>query len=429
MKIICWKDESTEARQKILSRKSLRNDDLRDKVADIISAVKRDGDQALVRFSQKFDGINLEKFQVTKEEFKAGNTLELKYKRAIRHAIENIADFHQKQLPKKITHRKAGIVCEKKYTPIERVGLYIPAGSAPLVSSLMMLAIPANIAGCKFKVIATPPDKSGSINKAILFTAQELGINSIFKVGGAQAVAALAYGTESIPKVDKIFGPGNKYVTEAKQQVTLAGTAIDMPAGPSEVLVIADKSANPKFIASDLLAQAEHDSEAQAVLITDNSDLAKRVLAEIPTQLAKLSRKTIASKALENSFVILVADLNEAFVVSNLYAPEHLILHLKNAASWVKKVTNAGSVFVGEFSAEACGDYASGTNHVLPTAGYARSYGGVSVESFMKSMTIQTVSKNGLRQLGSTVMALAELEGLDAHRNAVAIRLDKTQKL
>ena len=347
-------------------------------------------------------------------------------KKAIQQAKLNIEKFHlaQKEEIKKI-ETMPGIFCWRRSLPIEKVGLYIPGGSAPLFSTVLMLAIPASIAGCKEIILFTPPTKEGNIHPAILFTAKLCGVNKIFKIGGAQAIAAMAYGTETVPKVFKIFGPGNPFVTLAKQLVQMEGIAIDMPAGPSEVLVIADETANPAFVAADLLSQAEHGPDSQVLLITTNESIIESVQKEIKKQLMNLPRKEIAEQALQNSKIILVKNIEEAITLSDKYASEHLILQCKNSEVVAEKINNAGSVFIGNYSPESAGDYASGTNHTLPTNGYAAMYSGVSLDSFLKKVTFQQLTKEGLQNIGNTVMTMAEAEGLDAHKNAVMIRLKK----
>jgi len=428
MQVIVWATLDTLQRNKILQRSISKvgaNQELTSSVASIISQVKIQGDSALFKCAQQFDNVNLDSLEVSVKEYQAIASLDQKSKNAIITAAENIHHFHQMSCPKDFEYEKNGINLGKMYRPIEKVGLYIPGGTAPLVSTLLMLAIPAQIAGCQTKILVTPPQVDGKISPAILFAAKHCGIETIYKAGGAQAIAALAFGTQTIPKVYKIFGPGNKYVTEAKLQVSkdALGAAIDMPAGPSEVLVIADDKANPAFIASDLLAQAEHDKEAQVILVTTSKQIVNQVLAEIEVQINYLSRKQIIHEALNHSRIILANSINECFSIANSYAPEHLILHIKEAKSSLAKVVNAGSVFVGQWSPESVGDYASGTNHVLPTHGYARMYSGLDVMAFMKSISFQHLTLDGLKYIGETVESLAELEGLDAHKNAVSLRL------
>lgn len=394
-------------------------------IKKILQKVRINGDKAVRKYTKEFDGVKLKQLAVTEKEINAAQKLisdELKL--AIQQAKRNIETFHasQKEVIKKI-ETMPGVVCWRKSVPIEKIGLYIPGGSAPLFSTVLMLAVPAQIAGCKEIVLCSPPSKDGSINPAILYTAQLCGIRKIFKAGGVQAIAAMAYGTESISKVFKLFGPGNQYVTLAKQIVQQQGVAIDMPAGPSEVLVIADETAIPEYVAADLLSQAEHGPDSQVVLLTTNEVVAEKVILAINDQLKKLPRKEITELALQNSKAIIVKDMEEAIVLSNFYAPEHLILASANAEEMADKIISAGSVFIGNYSPESAGDYASGTNHTLPTNGYAAMYSGVSVDSFVKKITYQQLSKEGLENIGHTVMTMAAAEGLAAHKNAVAIRI------
>jgi len=399
-------------------------------VVSIIETVRRKGDAALREFGRKFDRVKQTDFRVCRREFDDAEVqINDELKRAIRLAIENIGKFHAAQLAEEeIVETQPGVRCWRKSVAIEKVGLYIPGGTAPLFSTVLMLAIPAKIAGCSEIVLCTPPNEDGGVNPAILYTARELGLEKVFKLGGAQAVAAMAYGTESVPKVDKIFGPGNSWVTLAKQLVSRDGVAIDMPAGPSEVLVLADKNANPEFVAMDLLSQAEHGEDSQVILVTDSKTLAEKAGKTVQSQLKKLSRKEIAERSLQNSRVILLKDTSEMMDFANTYAPEHLIIMTENAAELSEKVINAGSVFIGAFTPESAGDYASGTNHTLPTYGYARNYSGVSVDSFIKKITFQTLTKTGLRNIGPAIESMAAAEGLDAHKNAVSIRLKSMER-
>lgn len=411
--------------QEIIQRPAADVGTLEKSVRKILGKVKAKGDKAVRKFSKEFDGVTINKIQVTKKEIKTASALvSEELKQAIQQAKQHIEVFHrsQKESIRKI-ETMPGVVCWRESKAIEKVGLYIPGGSAPLFSTVLMLAVPAAIAGCKEIVLCTPPSKDKSVNPAILYAAHLCGVTKIFKAGGAQAIAAMAYGTTSIPKVFKIFGPGNQYVTLAKQLVQQDGVAIDMPAGPSEVLVIADETAIPEFIAADLLSQAEHGPDSQVLLITTNEKIAENVAKEITEQLNELPRKDIAEKALLNSKIILLKNMDEAVDLSNLYAPEHLILSCENAAQLAEKITTAGSVFLGHFSPESAGDYASGTNHTLPTNGYAAMYSGVSTDSFVKKITYQHLTKEGLQNIGNTVMVMAATEGLAAHKNAVAIRL------
>jgi histidinol dehydrogenase len=411
----------------ILKRPELDQSGLELKILSILNEVKNSGDEALIDFSQKFDKVKLKSIQVSEDEIaEAKKNIDPKLKEAIQIAAANVEKFHKVQQEEvKRIETMPGVTCWRKSLPITKVGIYIPGGTAPLFSTIIMLAVPAKIAGCEEVVLCTPPAKDGSVNPAILYTADLLGVTKIFKVGGAQAIAAMAYGTQSIPKVYKIFGPGNQYVTAAKQMVSREGVAIDMPAGPSEVAVIADADAEASFIAADLLSQAEHGQDSQVLLVTDSEELIAKVQAEIKIQLSKLSREAFAAKALAHSFYILVHDLNEAMDLINEYAPEHLILQVQDAEKYSEKVKNAGSVFIGSYTPEAAGDYASGTNHTLPTNGYARAYSGVSLDSFIKKVTFQQISKEGIRNIGHVIEKMAEAEGLDAHKNAVALRLKK----
>ncbi len=427
MRIVNWQALTKLEQDKTLSRSQGSEDQaLSLTVKNIIDDVKTHKDQALIDFAKRFDGAELTSLIVSEEEYTATETLSSEEKKAILTAIDNIRHYHTISKPKNFEFERNEAKLGKLYRPIEKVGLYIPGGTAPLVSTLLMLAIPAGIAGCPTKVLVTPPAKNGLINPAILFAAKACGIDAVYKVGGAQAIAALAYGTESIPKVYKIFGPGNKYVTEAKLQVaqTHNGAALDMPAGPSEVLVIADENANPVFVASDLLAQAEHDVAAQVILVTTSLEMANKISSEVERQTSYLSRKEIIKESLAKSAIIIAKDLDEAFIISNQYAPEHLILQIDKAENYLGKVTNAGSIFVGQWTPESVGDYASGTNHVLPTYGYAKMYSGLDVIAFMKAISYQNLSANGILKLGPVVETLADLEGLDAHKNAVTVRLD-----
>ncbi|UFK98175.1 histidinol dehydrogenase [Kaistella faecalis] len=414
---------------KICERPVFPAEDLEDKVKDILGKVQQRGDMALKELTSLFDGANIEDLKVSQDEIeKAKLEVSEELKDAISIAANNIRNFHEAQQEKvTFVETMPGIKCWRKSVPIEKVGLYIPGGSAPLFSTILMLGVPAGIAGCKTLVLCTPPDKYGKINPAVLYTANFLGITEIFKVGGAQAIAALAYGTETVPKVDKIFGPGNQFVTKAKELVQKNGIAIDLPAGPSEVLVIADNSADADFVASDLLSQAEHGPDSQVVLLSDSSAFIEKVKVALNGQLSALPRAGIAEQALQNSCSVVLNSINECIEFSNKYAPEHLILAFENAEEFADQIQNAGSVFLGNYSCESAGDYASGTNHTLPTNGYARSYSGVSLDSFVKKITFQNISKLGLQNIGRTVEVMAEAEQLLAHRNAVSIRLKKIQ--
>lgn len=394
-------------------------------VAPILKNVKQNGDVAIKEYNKQFDSVELSDFLVTVEEVATAiNTISEEFKNAIDTAYFNIFKFHQHQYKtEEKVETMAGILCWRKSVAIEKVGLYIPGGSAPLFSTVLMLAIPALIVGCKEIIICTPANKNGEIHPAILYVTNLLGIHKVYKIGGAQAIAALAYGTETIPKVDKIFGPGNQYVTMAKQLINKEGIAIDMPAGPSEVLVIGDDEARPDFIAADLLAQAEHGTDSQVIFVTTDEAYLNLVHFAIDEQLKELPRKNLVEATLQNSKMILVENLEQAIDFSNCYAPEHLILQTRDALELAEKVSNAGSVFIGHYTPESAGDYASGTNHTLPTNGFARAYSGVSVDSFVKKITFQEITKQGLQNIGKTIEIMAEAETLTAHKNAVSIRL------
>jgi histidinol dehydrogenase len=414
-----------ETWETLCQRPQLDRSGLEDIVAGILQKVKQNGDKALYEFSEKLDGAVIENLRVSTSEInRAVKNVPVNLKKAISVAKKNIGKFHKAQLRnERIIETEKGVKCWRKSVPIERAGLYVPGGTAPLFSTVLMLAVPAKIAGCKYIIVCTPPDKTGNINPLILYTAHITGVTDIFKIGGAQAIAAMAYGTESVPKVDKIFGPGNQYVTRAKEMVQLDGIPIDMPAGPSEVLVIADKYAEPAFVASDLLSQAEHGTDSQVFLLTDSLKMINKVRNETDRQVTHLPRKDIALKALEKSSFILLKSLSECIEFSNMYAPEHLIISTSDPRILADKVTNAGSVFLGKYSCESAGDYASGTNHTLPTNGYAKNFSGVSLDSFMKKITFQEVSPEGLKNLGPVIELLAEAENLYGHKNAVEIRL------
>ena len=400
---------------------------LEKKVKKMMLNVKNKGDKAVFKYCKEFDGVKLKSLAVNQKEVdKAILSVPLELKTAIIQAKKNIELFHnsQKTEVKKI-ETMPGVTRWRQSKGIEKVGLYIPGGTAPLFSTVLMLAIPAQIAECKEIILCTPPDKKGKINPAILFAAQLCGITKVYKVGGVQAIASMTFGTESIPKVFKIFGPGNQYVTMGKQMAQQYGVAIDMPAGPSEVLVIADETADPEFVAADLLSQAEHGPDSQVILITTDEKLSKQVNKAITSQLQLLPRKVVAERSLKNSKLVIINNIEEAIELSDLYAPEHLIIACKNANEVAQKVTTAGSVFIGNYSPESAGDYGSGTNHTLPTNGYAAMYSGVSLDSFVKKITYQELTKEGLENIGQTVMTMAAAEGLDAHKNAISIRLKK----
>ena len=409
----------------LLLRPELNVQDLRETVGKVLNDVKQRGDEAVLGYEEQFDRVCLSSLTVSKDEMvEAENMVPDDLKTAISLAAENIRTFHEAErfVTTKV-ETKPGVTCWQKAVPIEKVGLYIPGGTAPLFSTVLMLAIPARIAGCKEIVLCTPPNREGKVNPVILYAAKMAGVSRIFKAGGVQAIGAMAYGTESVPKVYKIFGPGNQYVQAAKQQVSLYDVAIDMPAGPSEVEVLADETANAAFVAADLLSQAEHGVDSQVLLVSTSEKLIKQVEQEVERQLDVLPRKEIAAKALENSRLILVHSMEEAMDMTNMYAPEHLIIEAKDYETLAEQVWNAGSVFLGSFSPESAGDYASGTNHTLPTKGYAKAYSGVNLDAFIRKITFQEITKDGLRTIGPAIETMASHEGLDAHRNAVTIRL------
>lgn len=409
----------------LLRRPALDVEALRDTVNTVLQRVRTEGDRAVMEYEALFDKVELSSLLVTPEEMEEGTSrVAPELKAAIELAHANIGTFHAaQQFEGKRVETQPGVICWQKALPIEKVGLYIPGGTAPLFSTVLMLATPARIAGCREIVLCTPPGSDGHIHPAILYAARVAGVNRIYKIGGVQAIAAMAYGTESVPKVYKIFGPGNQYVTAAKQQVSLRDVAIDMPAGPSEVEVLADATANPIFVAADLLSQAEHGVDSQAVLVTTDEALLEQVQQEVGKQLAQLPRKEIAARSLENSKLILVKNMDEAMALTNEYAPEHLIIETADYLTLAGQVTNAGSVFLGHLSPESAGDYASGTNHTLPTNGYAKAYSGVSLDSFIRKVTFQEISSEGIRAIGSAIETMAANEHLDAHRNAVTVRL------
>ncbi|GGD38547.1 histidinol dehydrogenase [Muriicola marianensis] len=418
----------------ILSRPTFTVGDIEDTVNEVFQAVRQKGDKAVKDYTEKFDGVALESALVSENEIIAAEkTIDEGLKRAIRQAYDNIHKFHeaQKTPPVKV-ETSPGVVCWQQKRPIQKVGLYIPGGTAPLFSTILMLAIPAKIAGCEEIVLCSPPDKNGNLPPVVLYTASLCGIDRIYKVGGIQAVAAMTFGTQTIPRVYKIFGPGNQYVTVAKQLATKYGVAIDMPAGPSELLVMADDTAVPSFVAADLLSQAEHGTDSQVVLVTTSRTLLQQVEEEVNSQLDALPRKTIAQKAIGNSRLIYMSDRDRAIDLINTYGPEHYILCVEDEDYFLQNTINAGSVFIGNYTPESAGDYASGTNHTLPTNGYARQYSGVNLDSFNKSITFQKISEEGIMALGETIEIMAEAEGLRAHRNAVTLRRDllrqKSQK-
>jgi len=420
--ILFPKSESWEG---LCKRPVLNNANLDKPVRNILKGVKSGGDKALVEYEALFDNVTLSEIKVPAAEIKESNSLiPAELKKAIGLARKNIEKFHQNQvITEDPVETVPGVKCWRKSVPFDTVGLYIPGGSAPLFSTVLMLAIPAKIAGCDRVILCTPPGADGKVNPLILYAASLTGITEIYKTGGAQAIAAMAYGTETVPVVSKIFGPGNQYVMKAKELVQAEGIAIDMPAGPSEVLIIADSNADPSYVAADLLSQAEHGPDSQVVLLTDSRELMAAVKRELDDQLQKLPRKSIAGHALLNSISVLFTDLDECMEFSNLYAPEHLIINTVNAKSLAEKVVNAGSVFIGKYSCESAGDYASGTNHTLPTNGYAKTFSGISVESFLKRISFQELTRKGLENIGPSIELMAEAENLEGHAKAVTLRL------
>ena len=424
MKLSYWQQCSDAQRAALLTRPAITaSDSISQAVADILSQVKQNGDQALIALSNKFDKVQIQQIKLTQDAIKAATArVKPELKQAMQLAVSNIEKFHQAQVKSAITvETMPGVKCQLVTRPIDSVGLYIPGGSAPLLSTVLMLATPAKIAGCRKVILCSPPP----IADEILYAAELCGVTEIYQLGGAQAIAAMAFGSKSVPKVDKIFGPGNAFVTEAKRQVSqrLDGAAIDMPAGPSEVLVIADSSANPAFIAADLLSQAEHGPDSQVVLVTPDEDIAKAVSIEVDKQLTQLSRQGIAEKALQESRLIVTKDLAQCITISNRYGPEHLIIQTQNADDLVEQITSAGSIFLGDWSPESAGDYASGTNHVLPTYGYTATYSSLGLADFQKRMTVQKLSPEGLQAIGNAVELMAQAEQLTAHKQAVTLRL------
>jgi histidinol dehydrogenase len=431
--ILNWTELSADQRRDALRRPAQDNaDEVTAKVKGIIADVRTRGDAALIELTERFDRAKLTSLRVSDEEFAlAERSLNSTQHRALERAIANVQKFHEAQRPEPLrVETSPGVVCERYYRAIEAVGLYVPAGTAPLPSAAIMSAVPARIAGCTTRILCTPPRPDGTADPAVLVAASLCGVRTVFKVGGAQAIAAMAYGTQSVPKIDKVFGPGNAWVTAAKLLAANDpdGAALDLPAGPSEVLVIADASANARFVASDLLAQAEHSIDAQTILVTTSRALAEAVLKELETQMQTLSRDTTLRAALAHSRIFVVDSVARALELSNAYAPEHLILQVDNARAYLPQIHHAGSVFLGAWTPETMGDYCSGTNHVLPTYGFARAYGGLSLADFMKPMTVQELTAEGLRDLGPTATTLAGLEGLDAHANAVNVRLAELER-
>lgn len=423
MKIVKYPERSDW--QRLLERPYIDVSKLNGTVADILDDVRKNGDDAVRRYEAKFDGVSLASLAVTEEELdSAVNEVSGELKSAIELAHSNIEKFHMSQ---RMTVHKVetapGVCCWQKGVAIQKIGLYIPGGTAPLFSTVLMLATPAKIAGCEDIILCTPPNKEGKVNPAILVAANVAGVNRIYKIGGVQAIGAMAYGTETVPKVYKIFGPGNRFVMTAKQQVSLSDVAIDMPAGPSEVCVIADDSSNAEFVAADLLSQAEHGTDSQVLLISTSESMAEKVIKEIDRQIALLPRRDIAAQALENSICIVAHDSSEAMDISNAYAPEHLVIATEDYEELADKVVNAGSVFLGKYACESAGDYASGTNHTLPTHGYAMAYNGVNLDSYIRKITFQHITPEGVRSIGRAVEVMAENEMLDAHKNAMTVRL------
>ncbi|MDA3616446.1 histidinol dehydrogenase [Polluticaenibacter yanchengensis] len=410
---------------KIIARPAMDTSQMQAIISPILDNVKNNGDKALVDYASKFDNVIIDSLSVSITEIdEAEQLLSSGLKTAIQQAYNNIYKFHSSQLqPAEKIETMPGVVCWRKSVGINKVGIYIPGGTAPLFSTVLMLAIPADIAGCEQIILCTPPQANGKVHPAVLYAASISGVHTIIKAGGAQAIAALAFGTESVPKVYKIFGPGNQYVTAAKQMVQQFGTAIDMPAGPSEVCVLADESSNPTYIAADLLSQAEHGNDSQVLLVATSQEIISNVQLQLTEQLATLPRAAFAGNALSNSNAIVLSNLEQAIALVNEYAPEHLILATENAEELSTKIVNAGSIFLGHYTPESVGDYASGTNHTLPTNGYARAYSGVSVDSFVKKITVQQLTHQGLQNIAHTVIAMAEAEGLQAHANAVKVRL------
>ncbi len=425
-----FKNPPKDTWHQLTERPQLELEFLDGAVRNVLNRVRKSGDSAVRELTLQFDKVSINTFQVTTTEIEeAVNSVTSDLQKAIRTAASNIEKFHAAQKRESLPiETMPGVTCWRRSVAIDKVGIYIPGGSAPLFSTVLMLGIPAKLAGCGEVILCTPPDSSGKVNAAILFSAQLVGISKIFKVGGAQAIAAMAYGTASIPKVYKIFGPGNQYVTKAKQLVTEDGVAIDMPAGPSEVLIMADDSSNYSFVAADLLSQAEHGEDSQVILVVNNEKMIDPIQNEIKNQIQSLPRKTIAERALVNSRVILLENEKDAIAFVNEYAPEHLIINTRNHEEIVSQITNAGSVFLGNFSPEAIGDYASGTNHTLPTNGYAKAFAGVALESFMKYITYQKVSEEGMKALGPAVEQMADAEQLAGHKMAIRIRLESLNK-
>lgn len=428
MKVICY--PAKEEWDELVKRPHLDISELNATVEGVLNDVKNHGDSAVIRYEEKFDHAHLDSLSVSDAEMEEAESLvSLELKHALELAHHNISSFHQsQQFHGEKVETVSGVTCWQKSVAIEKVGLYIPGGTAPLFSTVLMLATPAKIAGCKEIVLCTPPNREGKVNPAILMAAKIAGVSKIFKIGGVQAIGAMAYGTESVPKVYKIFGPGNQYVMAAKQHVSLHDVAIDMPAGPSEVCVIADETSNPVFVAADLLSQAEHGVDSQVFLISTSEEMIEKVKEEVEKQLEQLPRKEMAAKSLDNSKLVLVKDYDEAIELSNTYAPEHLIIATRNYDELAEKVVNAGSVFLGQYACESAGDYASGTNHTLPTHGYALAYNGVNLDSYNRKITFQHLTDEGIRSIGNAVVVMAENEQLKAHANAMRVRVDEVGK-
>jgi histidinol dehydrogenase len=425
MKVICY--PAKEEWDELVKRPHLDVSELNATVEGVLNDVKNHGDSAVIRYEEKFDHAHLDSLSVSDAEMEEAESLvSLELKHALELAHHNISSFHQsQQFHGEKVETVSGVTCWQKSVAIEKVGLYIPGGTAPLFSTVLMLTTPAKIAGCKEIVLCTPPNREGKVNPAILIAAKIAGVSKIFKIGGVQAIGAMAYGTESVPKVYKIFGPGNQYVMAAKQHVSLHDVAIDMPAGPSEVCVIADETSNPVFVAADLLSQAEHGVDSQVFLISTSEEMIEKVKEEVEKQLEQLPRKEMAAKSLDNSKLVLVKDYDEAIELSNTYAPEHLIIATRNYDELAEKVVNAGSVFLGQYACESAGDYASGTNHTLPTHGYALAYNGVNLDSYNRKITFQHLTDEGIRSIGNAVVVMAENEQLEAHANAMRVRVNK----
>lgn len=428
MKVICY--PAKEEWDELVKRPHLDVSELNATVEGVLNDVKNHGDSAVIRYEEKFDHAHLDSLSVSDAEMEEAESLvSLELKHALELAHHNISSFHQsQQFHGEKVETVSGVTCWQKSVAIEKVGLYIPGGTAPLFSTVLMLATPAKIAGCKEIVLCTPPNREGKVNPAILMAAKIAGVSKIFKIGGVQAIGAMAYGTESVPKVYKIFGPGNQYVMAAKQHVSLHDVAIDMPAGPSEVCVIADETSNPVFVAADLLSQAEHGVDSQVFLISTSEEMIEKVKEEVEKQLEQLPRKEMAAKSLDNSKLVLVKDYDEAIELSNTYVPEHLIIATRNYDELAEKVVNAGSVFLGQYACESAGDYASGTNHTLPTHGYALAYNGVNLDSYNRKITFQHLTDEGIRSIGNAVVVMAENEQLEAHANAMRVRVDEVGK-